>query len=238
MNASCNSLLAINKTESEGKTAFHNWRNVRTSKKIQDLQTPQFSVTMSNLLRKQLLICMEIKLSRVLAVHMYRKRGPKLGTFISNPLLCWSFARLLGLNLLCCGRDANKDIYCPWPAHFFWRAAVVLSTWSRSTAPQLQQKAMTFEWAGSSVAALWPSLISRCHRKWIVSLSRVTTTVRQHVRLSSDVIRGWRRRSGTDTVALIRAPFAQTRARYQTEHNCRYSRPAGRVLTNIMKCLR
>ncbi len=117
----------------------------------------------------------------VLAVDMGRKRGLNLGTSISNCSARLILCQIAEPQFSMLRSRHNKAIYCPWPARFFWRAAVVLSAWNRSTAPQPQPKVMTFKWARSNAVALWPGVISRCCRKWIVSLSKVTTTVRRGV---------------------------------------------------------
>lgn len=149
--------------------------------------------TMSNLLHNW-----------VVTVEMCRKRDLNLGTSISNPL---------------CSADPLPDcwtsifyaVFEPQQGHLLSVTSSLLLKRSscfehmkpRHSASQ-QQKVMTFKWGRSNVAALWFDLINWCHRKWIVSLSRVTATVQQHVHLSSDVISGWRQRSGTETIALLR----------------------------------
>lgn len=70
----------------------------------------------------------------------------------------------------------NKPFIVCELARFFWRASVVSSTRNRSMVPEPPQKATTFKWARSNVAALWPGLMNRCHRKSVVPISRVTST--------------------------------------------------------------
>lgn len=125
--------------------------------------------------------------------------------------LCWSSARSLGLNFLCCGRDTTRTfiVHDELPSseeqQLFWAHE------TRGSVPRPHSQVMTFKWGSS---ALWPSLISCCHRKWIVFLSRIAATVQCRVPLSSDVIGGWRRR----TIALICASCAHI---CQTESLCR-----------------
>lgn len=171
----------------------------------------------------------------VLAVDMCRKRGLSLGTFISGPLCSADLLPDCQASIFYAAVETQQGHLLCVTSSLLLKSS---SCWNWGSEPQLQQRAMTFKWARSKVAAPWPGLIGWCHRKWIVSLSRVTTTDQQHVCLSSDVITGWRQSFGTDTITLICAPRARTTCAWiHTERLCRSSRPEW-VLTNIIKCLR
>lgn len=135
-------------------------------------------------------------------VQMCRNRDLNLGTSISN-LLC--SARLLGLNFLCCGRGAQQGHLLSVTGSLLLKRSSCLEHMKPRHSASQQQKVLTFKWERSNAVALWPSLINWCHRKWIVSLSRVTAIVQQCVCLPSDVINVWRQRTGTETIALLRA---------------------------------
>lgn len=74
--------------------------------------------------------------------------------------LCWSSARLLGLNFLCCGWNTTRAFIVRDQLTSSKETAVVLSTWNRSTAPQPQQKLMTFKWARSNGLLFGPAWLA------------------------------------------------------------------------------
>lgn len=115
---------------------------------------------------------------------------------LKRALLCWYSARLLSLDFQCRGGKHNEGIHRLWPDPFFYRAHG-----NEARPPQPRREWMTFRRARSWAAALWPALISWCHRKWIVSMMTVTSAPRFVFPVTSSgrggLGRRGRRRSGT-----------------------------------------
>lgn len=97
MKVSCNSLPAVNRSAIflnyfPQLKKFRYRTYVNKSKKIQNLQTP-FSAHMHRNEQSSLWIC----------------AGREFRDFHFKPaLLCWSSARLLGLNFVCCGQNTTR----------------------------------------------------------------------------------------------------------------------------------
>lgn len=228
MNVSCNCLLAMN----TDKILLHNWRSVHQRRS----KSSKLNSTQLNNVQSAPQTWMEMK-HRSPRCDMYRKRGQTSGTFISNPL---------------CSADLVPD---HWASIFYSAVETQTRTfivrdqltsseeqqlfWAHETEAQRLghgRKRWPLNERGLAPPLFGPAWLAEVARsEWYPYRGSPLQSV-GHVRLSSDVIGVWRRRSGAGrTIALIRAPCAHTCARSQTESLCRYSLLCG---CNIMKCLR